>query len=298
MRKVAIVTDGNCDLPKAILEKYQIHVVPFNVILESRVYKLYGNFGTITQDEFYSIIKKKKITPSTSLPPPKAFIDVFEAVLKDAEVIVAILLSSKLSATYNVAKMALDYFEGEKIYLIDSQVAASTQGLLVIEAAKMALQNLSAEEIITHIQNLIPNARLICVLDNVEATYRSGRISWGEKFLAQAFRLHPIIHFEDGLITSPGVIRGSRKKVFQKMKAIAPLVINNSITDTLFVWHVRSRSKAQRLKEEMEEVNLEGKEIIVQEAGPVIATHVGEHALAYMYIGQYSPSWLLTKKSF
>ncbi|MCF2144805.1 MAG: DegV family protein [Candidatus Heimdallarchaeota archaeon] len=293
MRNVAIVTDGSCDLPEDILKKYHIFVVPFNVILGSTVYKVFGNFGTISKDEFYTKIMKEKIIPSTSLPPPKAFIDTFQAALKEAKEVVAILLSSELSATYNSAKMALNYFENDEIHLIDSRVAASTLGLLAIEAAKLALANASVAEIISHVNSLIPQARLISILDNVEATYRSGRISWGRKFLTHTFKLHPILNFEDGRLVSAGVIHGSRKKIFKKMLSIAPLVLENAITDTIFILHVRSQDKALKIKEQMEKTNTKGKIIRVHEAGPVIGVHVGLYALAYMYIGDYNSKWLL-----
>lgn len=296
LQKVAIVTDGSCDLPKELIEKYNIFVVPFQVILDKKVYKMYGDYGTISKDEFYNRLEKNKDLPTTSLPPPKFFVDTYRAAADLSKTIVGIILSGELSATLHTARMALPYVEDLDVTLIDSKVAASTLGTLVIEAAKMAKDGKSKEEIIKRIEALIPKARLAGIMDNVEATYRSGRISWGKKFLAQTFQIKPVVGFENGLIISYGSVRGGRNEVMKRMMHMATLVPKYAETDTIFIWHVRCPEDAQALMEIMEDYNPTKKDIIIQEAGPVIGTHVGLYALAYMYIGHFDKDWLIKMK--
>lgn len=296
MQKVAIVTDGSCDLPIELIEKYNIFVVPFQVILNKKVYRLYGDFGTITKDEFYNLVKKNEGLPTTSLPSPKSFVDTFQAAAKTSKTIICITLSEQLSATLHIAKMALPYVEDLDITLIDSKVAASTLGALVIEAAKMAKARKKKEEIIERIEKLIPKARLAGIMDNIEATYRSGRISWGKKFLANTFRIKPIVSFEGGQIISPGSIRGGRNEVIKRMMHLAKIIPFHAETDTIFIWHVRCPKDAQMLRGKMNEYNPMKKDLIIQEAGPIIGTHVGFHALAYMYIGHFDEDWLMKMK--
>ena len=296
MRKVAIVTDGSSDLPKELVERYQIYIVPFLVIIGSKVYQMYGDYGSISKDDFYDLVQNSKDLPSTSLPAPKSFVDTFRKALESAETVVAILLSSELSATLHSANIAKGYFNNNNIILVDSKVAASTLGILVIEAARMAQNNATANEILMRIRELIPKARLAGILDNVETTYRSGRISWGKKFIAQTLKIRPIVGFGDGKIISHGSIIGSRDEVLKRMKFLAPIVVEKALIDPVFIWHVRALDDAIMLRDIMEENNEHDRELIIQEAGPVIGTHVGIKAMAFMYIGDFNKKWLLKMK--
>ena len=292
LQKVAIVTDGSCDLPKEIIKKYDIHIAPFQVIFGNEAYKMYGDFGDLSKDEFYKKLLNSKELPTTAVPSPKSFHDAFNEALEKAQSVIGIFISEDLSGTYQSAlRVAREMFEGQDITIIDSKVAASTLGVLVIEAAKMAKKGKSKAEIVDKINGLIPHGRLISILDNVEAAYRSGRLGWTKRFLVNTFKIKPITLFENGKIVSGGKLKGSREEVIEKLKEIAPKVIKNSITDTIFVWHVRYPEAAQILKEEMEKHNKDKKEIIIQEAGPVIGTHVGFNSLSYMYYGNYDSEW-------
>jgi len=296
LTKVAIVTDGSCDLPKELVEKYNIFVVPFQVVIGSKAYKMYGDFGTISKDEFYNIIENTKELPTTSVPAPKSFYDTYQTALKSAESVIGIFLSKNLSSTFQNALLVLNMLEESDVTVIDSQVAASTLGLLVIEAAKMAQEEASKEEIMKRLEFLIPQARLVGIMDNVEATYRSGRIGWGKKFLVDKLQMKPIVNFRNGYIVSGGTIRGGREEIIKRMKSLAPHITKHAITDTIFIWHVRCAGDAEMLKNIMEESNYDCRNLIVQEAGPVIGTHVGKNALAYMYIGRYNNHWLKRKR--
>jgi len=224
VQKVAIVSDGSCDLPKELIEKYSIHIVPMSVIIGNKVYKLYGDYGTITKEEFYNQYGKDEIFPTTSLPSPKKFADVFEVALKEAESVIAIFLSDNLSSTFQTAKIALNYLDNSDITIIDSKVAASTLGALVIEAAKMAQKGALKEEILKHIEKLIPEAKLVGILDRVDAVYRSGRISWGKKFLAERINIKPVIGFQDGKIITYGNIRANRRSIMFRMRYMATIL--------------------------------------------------------------------------
>jgi len=297
LQKVAIITDGSCDLPKELAEKYNIHIVPFSVIFGKDAFKLYGDYGTISKDDFYKRYEKENEFPTTSLPPPKAFVDAFNKASKEADSIIGIILSENLSSTIQMAKMALTYIENLDVTIVDSRVAASTLGVLVIEAAKMAQNNATKEEILERLEVLIPQTKLVGILDRVDAVYRSGRISWGKKFLAEKINIKPIVGFQDGKIISYGNIRARRKSIMNRMKFMATLVPKHAVTDTIFVWHVRCLEDATTLKKIMEQNNPEEKEIIIQEAGPIIGAHVGLKAIAYMYIGHFERNWLIKMKA-
>jgi DegV family protein with EDD domain len=296
LQKVAIISDGSCDLPIELAEKYNIHIVPLSVVLGNKVYKLYGDYGTITKDEFYNHFENTADFPTTSLPTPKDFVDVYKSASKKAESIIAIILSEHLSSTIQMANLALNYVEDLDITIIDSKAAASTLGALVIEAAKMAQKGATKEEILKRLELLIPQAKLVGILDRVDAVYRSGRITWGKKFLAERINIKPIIGLQDGKVITYGSVRANRRSVLFRMRYMATLVARNAVTDTIFIWHVRRPDDAKMLKRVLEKNNPEKKEIIIQEAGPIVGTHVGLKAIAFMYIGYFESTWLTKLK--
>lgn len=292
MQKVSIVTDGSSDLPKEMVEKYNIHIAPFQVIFGETVFQMMGNYGDLTPDEFYAKLATSKEFPTTAVPSPRSFITAYENALADAESVIAIFISDGLSGTYQSGLRMAATLEGKDITIIDSKVATSTLGAIVIEAAKMAKNGSSKKEILNRLDEIIPQAVLTTVQDNIDAVYRSGRVGWVKKFLVSSLKIKPILHFSEGKLVPGGTIRG-REEADNAMRRAAKKVIKNTITDILFIWHVRYKEFANELKAIMEEDNPNKVEIIVIEAGPVVGVHVGPKSTAFMYIGNYQPEWLL-----
>ncbi|MEA2071075.1 MAG: DegV family protein [Asgard group archaeon] len=296
MQKVSIVTDGSCDLPEEIIKKYNIHIAPFQVIFGTTAYQLYGDAGDISKEEFYSKLETNEDLPTTAVPSPKSFMEAFKEAAKDSDAIIGIFISKELSGTIQSAKRVIPLLDDIDITIIDSQVSATCLGLLVIEAAKMAQEGASKKAIIKRIKRLIPDTRLIIVVDTLEYLHRGGRIGKARKLLGETFNFKPVLHFEDGMVASGGKLRG-RDTVIENLKFMAPLVVKNAITDHVFIWHTQDKKVAKELQEIMEKHNENGKEILIQEAGPVIGTHIGPKSLGFTYIGEYKPKWLLKKEA-
>ncbi|MBN1328354.1 MAG: DegV family protein [Candidatus Heimdallarchaeota archaeon] len=296
MPKIALLTDGSCDLPKELIDKYNIGVIPFRVNFGIESYKTYGDWGTLSKEEFYHKLRTSKEFPTSSIPAPKDIHDGYKEALSKANTVIAIFLSQKFSGLIQSAsKIKEEMFQGEDITIVDSRVSTSSLGALVVHTAKMIDQNYSKEEILSSLNSLIPQTKLIAILDSVNEVYRSGRVGWSKKFLVLSLQIKPIVNFKDGLIVPGGTIFG-RKEVIKKLKFVAPIIAKKAITDNIFIWHVRNQSIAQEIYDTMEANNVLGKEIRIQEAGPVVGTHVGEKSLGIMYIGDYEKKWLTRMK--
>ncbi|MBY8994323.1 MAG: DegV family protein [Candidatus Heimdallarchaeota archaeon] len=287
-----MVTDGSCDLPKDLIDKYNISIAPFQVIFDTEAFQLSGDSGDLSNEDFYDRLEKGPDMPTTAVPKPKSFVDAFEATSKIAKSVIAIFLSKELSGTIQSAMRVLHMVENADITIVDSKVSASCLGLLVLEAAKMAANGASKDEIITELDNLIPKTKLVVVVDAMEYLYRGGRVGRAIKFFGQALSIKPILHFEDGVVASGGTIRG-REEVIKRLKYMATLIAKNAITDQIFIWHTRDIEIANELKEIVEQNKAENVLVRTQEAGPVIGTHVGPKSLGFTYIGHYNKNWLL-----
>ncbi|MGC9780749.1 MAG: DegV family protein [Candidatus Heimdallarchaeota archaeon] len=175
MQNVAIITDGSCDLPNDLVQKYNIHIAPFQVIFDSEVFKLFGDSGDITKEEFYDRLVNGPIFPSTAVPTPKSFLDAFEKASKEAKSVIAIFLSKELSGTIQSALRVVPMIENADITVVDSKASASALGLIVLDAAQLAVNGATKDEILERLNEIIPQTRLVLTLNTMEYLYRGGR---------------------------------------------------------------------------------------------------------------------------
>ncbi|MHA1123707.1 MAG: DegV family protein, partial [Candidatus Heimdallarchaeota archaeon] len=154
MAKIALVTDGSCDIPRDLVEKYSIHVVPFRVIFGEESIKTFGDWGTLTKDEFYEKVRTCKEYPTSAIPSPAEIEKVFNEALEEADSVIGIFLSDSFSGLYQAAVKVSRKFENADISLVDSRVATSTLGVLVMAAAKMIQKDYSKDEILQRLEEL------------------------------------------------------------------------------------------------------------------------------------------------
>src|SRR4030043_1772591 len=133
---IKIVTDSSCDLSKDIIEELGITVVPLFARFGEEIFR---DRVDISEEEFYEKLTQGKVFPVTIQPNPKDFVDAYEKLAKEADAIVSIHISSKLSGTLNSAFQAKDIVAGKtNIELVDSLTTTTGLGLVVVSAAKVA----------------------------------------------------------------------------------------------------------------------------------------------------------------
>ena len=291
MQQVTIVTDGSCELPGNLVSQYGIHVIPINVIFEEskESYQLVGLDGEITLGEFYQKIKKE--LPTTGLPDSQVFYDVFMKAAEETESVIVITATSKLSKIHLHAKATISGIHDKDITLIDSRTAGSTLGLLVIEAAKMAQNGSSKDEILSRIHSLMPKVAHINVIDDMSNIYRAGRMGWLSKQLGQMMQVKPVLIMRDGTSISAGRFRG-RKEVIERLCTIGSHACENALTDYIIVWHTKYQEGANKILEVMQQNNVNNKEILVLEGGPLFAGFTGEKSIGVMYLGKFDEALL------
>ena len=145
MRSVAIVTDSVADLPRHIAEEFGITVIPLVVRFGTDVYR---DGLDLNPDQFYGKLKTSKVLPLTSVPSPATFADAYDKLAEKNEIVV-ITLTSKLSATYQVALQSKGLMKKHcRVEVVDSQSAVMAQGFITIAAAKAAQAGASLDEVL------------------------------------------------------------------------------------------------------------------------------------------------------
>ena len=144
MNRVKIITDSTADLNQDLLDKFEIEVVPLYVSVDGESY-LDGI--EMTTDELYRQIEKTKALPKTAAPSTGDFYEMFSKWVQEGYDVLYLALSSKLSATFQSARLAAEEFEEGQVYVLDTQNLSTGIGLLVLEAAELARKGMGADEI-------------------------------------------------------------------------------------------------------------------------------------------------------
>lgn len=202
---VRIIIDSTADIAEEI--KNEFTVVPLTLHFGEEEYL---DRVEITDKEFYERLVESDVLPTTSQPSPYRFEQVYEEVVKAGDTAVVIVVSSKLSGTYNSASIAAEGFEG-KIYVVDTFNVALGSGILAEYALKLKREGKSAEEIAAEITKERENVKLIAMLDTLEYLRKGGRISAVAGFAGGLLSIKPVITVDKGEIKMLGKARGSKQ---------------------------------------------------------------------------------------
>ena len=281
---IKIITDSGCDLPKELIEKHDIEVLPI-FVLEGETEYL-DNIDITAEEVFKGM--REGVVYKTSQTPPEKFILKFKESLKNNDTIIYVGLSSELSGTYESSVLAKKTVEGEypeaDISVIDSRAVSGGQGLIVLEAVKMVEDGKSKEEILERINLLIQNIEHVFTIDDIEYLYRGGRVSKAQKMIGGLLSIKPILWVNDGKLEPIEKVRGKNKV----LKAIIEL-IKKTKGDTdlsqqdIIINHADDIDSALKLKDMMiEEFGI--KEPLINSIGSVIGAHAGPGTVAVFFL--------------
>lgn len=274
---IKIITDTTCDLPKGLIEKYNIKALPITIDIDGKTYK---DGIDISTSEFYSKIKDTDNLPKTAQINPLVFEETFKEELDNGNKIICITISSKLSGTYNSANIAKNSLDSDDIYIIDSKGASMTYGLVVLEVAKMINLGLDINTIIEKTNNFINRQKSIVFVNSLEMLKKGGRLSPSSIFIGNLLNIKPIIEFKDGELVATNKVRG-KKKAF---KHLADFIKNHDIDDSVDIYVTHSND-TESCTEMIKLLHSNGinNNIRVAEIGPAVGTHLGEGAIAIFF---------------
>ena len=271
--KTAIVTDSTAYIPKELREKWNIHMIPLNVIFGKEVYR---EEIDITWSQFYEEVKTKEL-PTTSQPPIGQFVQLFEQLSEDYDAVISIHLSSGISGTYQGAVTASTMVEGIKVYPFDSEISCMVQGFYGLEAAKKASCGEEAEAIIKRLEELKKTARAYFMVDDLSHLQRGGRLSSAQAFIGSLLQVKPLLHFENKVIVPFEKIR-TRKKA---MKRIVDLLDEDAASGEAYqavIIHANREEEAVEWRNELSSM-YPNVDFSIGYFGAVIGTHLGEGSM-------------------
>lgn len=279
MSRTAIVVDSTAYIPQELVEKYNLYVIPLAVNWSGETMK---DNVDITADQFYARLSQTSDSPTTSQPSAGEFVEVFEKAAKNADAIVAILISNELSGTIASAKAAADMMDGFPIEIVDSQHTAMTLGFLALEAARAAeAGDKSHTEIADMARDTIKRLHIVFVVDTLEFLHRGGRIGGASRFFGSLLSIKPVLHLENGRVEPLTKVR-TKKKAINHVLDVAEASMAGKSNVRVSVLHASALAEAEDIKAEVIK-RMNPVEILISGISPVIGTHVGPGTVGLAY---------------
>jgi len=273
---VKVITDSAADLPPTLAEELGITVVPVYLRFGDEVYR---DRVDISEDEFYHRLLHDPIHPSTTQPTPQDFADAYQKLSQEADGIISIHLTSRLSGTYNSAIQGKKLVEdGCPIEVVDSQTLSMANGLIAMEAAKIARSGKGLQQVLAEVRQIIPNIHLLILLDTLRYLAKGGRIGKAKALLGSVLSVKPLLIVKDGELRPAGQVR-TRSQGIQRLFDFAKNAID--IQD-LSVVYSTTPDEAQILAEHVGSL-VPRERITLARVGPALGVHAGPGALGISF---------------
>ncbi len=284
-----ILTDSSCNLSVEMLDELGIIHKSLTIVTEDgREIKNYLTDNSFSFKDFYERLRSKE-NIKTSLINVDDFTKMFEEVLKNGEDVLAIIVSSGISGTYQAAKIAADdlreKYPERKLIVVDSLAASIGHGLLVYYAANMQKEGKSMEEIADFIYKNRLNVVHKFTVDDLFFLKRGGRLSGGVAVIGTILQIKPILHVNnEGKLISQAKVNGRKKSINEIFESFKQNVVDPE-NQVVAICHGDCIDDAEYLANKIKsEYNV--KDIIINYCDPVLAAHAGPNVLALFYLGK------------
>lgn len=283
MENVKIITDSASDLPKELVEQYDIDVLPLAVIENSMQYK---EGVSITPEEVFKKMREGTTFTTSQVTSHDYYLKFEEYILKDRPCIY-IAFSSELSGCYQasiLAKNQLIQEYGEekcKVIIVDTKCASLGFGLIVLRAAEEAKKGKSLDEIRDIvIEKSLKMGQVFTVFD-LNYLHKGGRLKKSAAILGNLLNVYPILHVEEGSLKLLETARG-RKKLYKRMFEIIKDTGYDLKNQTVGIIHGDNVEVVDELKDIFNE-KFQTSKFITRSVGAVIGAHTGPELIALFY---------------
>lgn len=272
-----MIDSGSEYLPKEAQAK-GIEVLPIVTNVGGNDYRDGFDLG---RDEFFELLEETGQFPTTSQITPHVFAAKFKEALDAGDEVIAIILSSALSGTYQNACMAQAMVGNEGIYVIDSLTATYPISIMADYAAKLRDEGMPAAQIVEAIEELKGSAKVIAMVDTLEYLQRGGRIPKAAAKIGEAAKLKPVISVtEKGDLAMISACLGRKRAFDTIMKQLESIEIDDRFP--VYAIYSYGTKNCERLEVRLQEAGISVTER--RQIGYVIGSHIGPNACGVVYV--------------
>lgn len=272
MKRIILSTESGADLPKDLVEKHQIQVVPMHVIMDGKDYL----DGELSVEEVFDFYDRTKTIPSTAATNTHEYQDLFTNIrLKFPDsIIVHIGYTSKASASFQSAVIAAEDFDD--LFLVDALNVTGGLGAVVMYAANLLEEEpeISHEHLIAKIEAIVPKTRLAFLPGSLDFLKAGGRVSNIAYIGGALLKIKPCIELKEGKLVSTRKYRGKMDIVAEKLLRD---YLNEYNIDRKQLYLIYSIGLDEQIKKRLEEIAKETgfENVRWMQAGAMISTHAG-----------------------
>lgn len=275
--KIAISAESTIDLPKEILNKYNIQTIPFTILLgEETVLD-----GEVPTEVIFDYVEKSKVLPKTSAVNQYQYEEHFAKILQNADAIIHYSLSSDMSSACANAINASKKFEN--VYVVDTRTLSTGIALLAIKASKMAQNGISVEEIVKQTTEDTSRVQANFIINKLDYLKKGGRCSSLALLGANLLKIRPQIVVKDGKMVSGKKYRGDFNVVVRNYCDDILKEFPHYDNSLAFVTYTTASDEAVNYADTALK-NAGFKEIYHTRAGGTIASHCGPNTLGILFI--------------
>ncbi|MGH2535020.1 MAG: DegV family protein [Thermomicrobiales bacterium] len=279
-RTVTVVTDSTADIPGPLAASLGIRVVPLSVRFGEQTF-LDG--VELSPAEFLAKLVASPELPKTSQPPTTAFETVFREEIDSGRQVVCLTIASRLSGTFNSARLAAEAVAPDRIHVVDSGTVTMHLGWGAVVAAQSAAHE-NAVQVTAAARNALGRSHLYALLETLEYVYKGGRIGKAAQLFGSMLAIKPILTVRDGEVTPLERVRTWRKaldRLVELARGHAPLA-------SLAILHAGNPTDAAALADRLADL-VPPDQLVTAEAGPVISTYAGPGAVGVMPLSRTTP---------
>ena len=271
MSNIQIICDTMNDVPKEIVEKYNIEILPATIVFDGIEYKAGVD---IEGDEFYKMLRSSNSMPTTSQVTYATFKDTFEKYLNKGKKILYLSGSSAASGTYQSAMIAKNDIESDDIHIFDTYSLCIGGGMLITEAAIMAQESNDIGYIINKLNEYKEKVEVYFSVDSLDYLYKGGRISGTKATIGTILNIKPILKIEDGVVKQKTQVRGS-KKIIPTLIEQLKLQVGDDFSDKeVYVGYGDDIEECNKFVEKVKN-ELSPKSVKIFQIGACVACHSG-----------------------
>lgn len=277
MSKIKIVTDSTMDMSVEEAERLGVVIVPLAVTINGETYL---DRFEIDAAEYIHVMKTADELPKSSQPSAGAFLEVYDKLGEEGYEVLSIHMTGKMSGTVRSAESAAQMTD-TKVTVIDSKFISIALQFQVREAAEMAKQGKSMNEILERLEKVRENTKLYIMVDTLENMVKGGRIGKGKAFIGSLLNIKPIASLEGAEYNPVAKVRSHSQVVKWLAKQFAEDVKGKTIRGAGIV-HAEAHELTTKIKDAIYELTGYN-DISIGYTGPTISTHTGPGALALMF---------------
>ena len=274
---IKFLLDTSSDFTVEEVKEKGMNLVPLHITLGEADYK---DAYDLTKDAFYELLTTNEEFPKTSQPTPQDFVDAFEDAKEKGDELICILLSSRLSGTFQSATLAKSIVEYDNIHLVDSLGATHMIRIMVEYAQNLAAEGKGAKEIVEALEEMKSKIKVLAVVDTLEYLCKGGRVSKTTAAIGEAAKVKPMITVANGEVAVIGKSLGKNKAIGNLLKALGECEVDERFpiysvstlgTENCEVFEKRLTDAGYSFRERLQ-------------IGATIGTHVGPGVFGMIFV--------------